>query len=364
MAITAFDPTNLPVTRSAQAMLDQLRLYNEAPDTVTRTLDGWCRPVFDGIGFRHDYDLNVAKGGWEFYKLGQGLCLAITDMVPALPIPRRHSSADFLVLTAMVDGRIQIARDGSFGASGDMENGFCTIYGLSAGDELATLYEPGRHLRWVSVFIDRLAFSAATGIDAGELPSDMGQFLVDGGRLPHRNVPLSPAASLAVHQLMERPFENGFRRAFLTAKALELACHTLFSLAQSDQGETANFSTADYRKLHAAMRMIRSNLQQPPNVQQLADAVGLSRHRLQLGFRVVYGDTAGRIRDKVRMDLALDLVRDSPMSMIEIALETGYEHAASFTRAFKAAFGVSPQTMRRSAQEELCRKHRWRDADI
>jgi transcriptional regulator GlxA family with amidase domain len=40
------------------------------------------------------------------------------------------------------------------------------------------------------------------------------------------------------------------------------------------------------------------------------------------------------------MELALDLIRDSTMTMIEIALETGYHHPASFTKASKSAFGI------------------------
>ena len=55
--------------------------------------------------------------------------------------------------------------------------------------------------------------------------------------------------------------------------------------------------------------------------------------------------------DKARMKHALHLVRSSDMSMIEIALETGYEHHASFTRAFRAAFGMTPVHTRRMAQQ-------------
>jgi transcriptional regulator GlxA family with amidase domain len=41
------------------------------------------------------------------------------------------------------------------------------------------------------------------------------------------------------------------------------------------------------------------------------------------------------------------LVRNSTVPIIDVPLETGYEHPASFTRAFK---GVSPMRMRRMAQ--------------
>ena len=57
------------------------------------------------------------------------------------------------------------------------------------------------------------------------------------------------------------------------------------------------------------------------------------------------------MRDKIRMEHALNLVRGSALSITQIALETGYEHHSSFTRAFKTAFGMCPAQMRRLTQE-------------
>ena len=53
------------------------------------------------------------------------------------------------------------------------------------------------------------------------------------------------------------------------------------------------------------------------------------------------------------MEHALTLVRESTLPLIEVALDSGYEHAASFTRAFKATYGMSPARMRRMARESV-----------
>lgn len=341
-----------PSTRSMEQMLGRLEHQRAAAGSATRTDDGWCRSLSSGLGFRYEYDTDIAKGGWEFYRLGNGICLAIVNMVAASVLPRRHSTADYLALSSVLDGNIPLV-DGS-GFEGQLTNGFCTVYGAPSNHELETVYRPGDHLRWVTVYLERTTLLHITGLAAADLPNDLVDFLIHGGSLPCRNVPLSEAVSLAAHQMIKPPFDGGFRHAFLTAKALEVACYILFNLSREVAPEDkGHFSAADFRKLQQAMRLIRANLDQPLNVDQISQAVGLTRHRLQLGFRMMYGDTVASMRDKVRMDLALDLIRDSDLSMIDIALETGYQHPASFTRAFKSAYGVSPIQMRHVASDEL-----------
>jgi len=316
---------------------------------AVRMPDGWRRPFPGGSGFRQEYDASVANGSWEFHRLDEGLCIAMIDMVVARSIPRRHLMHDQLVLSAMVEGEIAFHELDS-ASDARLANGQCAVYGLSCGSEIHTVYESGSSLKWVSVFIDRKSLLKITGLEPGDLPPRVREFVLEGANLPYQSVALSHAASLAAMRVMNCPYQNGLRRAFFTAKALEIACEILFTLAHSagDAGhENVAFSANDYLKLAHARKLIEDNLEQPPNIAALAGAVGLTRQKLQLGFRRMYGDTVARVRDKLRMEHALTLVRDSALSMIDIALETGYEHAASFTRAFKATYGVSPIHMRR-----------------
>lgn len=348
-------------TRSMVAMLNRLRTQTSAGGASTRLDDGWCRTLAAGLGFRYEYNSDVAQGGWDFYRLGNDLCVAVVDMVAARELPRRYSSGDYLTLSAVLDGNLPLTdQDGS---EGELVDGFCTVYGMQAGNQLEAIYRPGEHLRWVTVYLNRATLLQVTGLGLQDLPPRLAEFVINGGSFPCCNVPLSRAASLAALQLAKPPFEGGFRHTFLTAKAFELACHVLFNLSRAvEREDDRQLSAEEHERLQRAMKLIRSSLDRPPNVLDIATAVGLTRQRLQLGFRMIYGDTVGRVRDKVRMEYALDLIRDSKLSMIEIALGTGYEHAASFTRAFKLAFGLSPIQMRCVARDELRVKNLRRGA--
>lgn len=349
------------IDRSVESMLATLRSPAWPQQESRRIDDGWRYPLVAGTGFRHEYDAQVARGKFEFYELGPGLCLAIVDMVTAQLFPRRHGAADYLVLSAILEGGTRI-NDRS-GEGGELADGNCTVYGLEAGSEFETVCPPGKTVKWVSVFIERSRLFGLTGLKPEDLPARISHFLTHGGRLPYRNVLLSRAASLAATQIMDCRYQDGFRRAFLTAKSLELVCDILFTLSHEHVEEAVDgvlFCDRDYAKLQKAIELMKQDLETRPNVDELAAAVGLTRQKLQVGFRSICGDTVARIRDKWRMEHALKLVSTSSVPMIDIALCTGYEHAGSFSRAFKAAFGVSPAQLRRTSQQSalMCRAQR------
>lgn len=341
---------NIATLRSA---LDQ----QTDPGTATRVDDGRVEMLDGSGGIRHVYDTDIARGGWEFYQLRPGLALLITDMVTCQYIPRRHSFEDQLVLSAVLSGHVEI--HDPTGIEGELSDGHCTLYGLDSEEGFETLYEPNQALQWVSVVIDRDQFADVMQIATTDLPPTVADYLEGRAQLPYHNVPLSPAASLAAHQILECAYQGSFRRAFLSVKALELACLILFSFRSNceDQLNGIRLSGGDFDKIARAKRYVERSLDEAWTIAELASAVGLTRQKLQLGFRRMYGDTVGQMRDRLRLERALELVRNSQMSMIEIALETGYEHPPSFTRAFKAAFGVAPIQMRRMSQEGVLVGH-------
>jgi AraC-like DNA-binding protein len=308
-------------------------------------------------GVRHVYDIAIASGGWEFYQLRRGLALVTIDMVTCQYLPRRHSFEDQLVLSAVIEGNVQI--HGVNGDRGELATGHCTLYGMDAEGSFETLCAPQRTVKWVSVVIDRALFGEVMQIAPEDLPAPVCDYINNRAPLPYLNVPLSSAASLTAHQILENGYKGSFRRAFLSAKTIELVCLILFTLRSNgnDRLDGGGMDNDDFAKLARAKRYIERSLDEPWTIAELASAVGLTRQKLQTGFRRLYGDTVGQMRDRLRLQRALDLVRTSRLSMIQIALETGYEHPPSFTRAFKAAYGVAPVQMRRMAQEGVLVGH-------
>ena len=324
-------------------MLGLVRSMGTAPNSAVQMDDGCCRALIDAEGFHFEYDGTNARGGWDFYCLGDGLSLAVIDVTVEGSIERRHSLTDHFVVSAVLEGKLEIADLN--GLEGGLADGFATVFGPLPEQAYDTVYKPGQHLQWVTIFVHREHFLELTGFDLSELPEDVRNFLQGSARLPYLSVPLSNAAALAIHQILCCELTGAFRRSLYRLKALEVTCRVLHALA--DPAPSSGRLTQDeIERVDRALTMIQAQLDCPLTINELSAAVGLNRKRLQFGFRVRYGDTVGQIHERIRMERSLELIRSSAMSITEIAFETGYEHPASFTRAFKAAFGLSPLAFR------------------
>ncbi|HEV2842739.1 MAG TPA: helix-turn-helix transcriptional regulator [Chthoniobacterales bacterium] len=68
-------------------------------------------------------------------------------------------------------------------------------------------------------------------------------------------------------------------------------------------------------------------------------------HRLTLQ---VLGETPGAHQRRLRLDRAAWLLLSSRATILELALETGWESHETFTRAFRARFGMTPSAFRKN----------------
>ena len=74
----------------------------------------------------------------------------------------------------------------------------------------------------------------------------------------------------------------------------------------------------------------------------------MSESHLRSFFREVTGVSAGRFVRRVRIHKAMTYLRNSDLSMAEIARECGFSSQYVFSRTFHEAAGMSPSAYRRS----------------
>jgi transcriptional regulator GlxA family with amidase domain len=81
----------------------------------------------------------------------------------------------------------------------------------------------------------------------------------------------------------------------------------------------------------------------------MSGAVGVSPSHLRRLFHQVLNRSPKEIVLTRRLERAQLLLRTTGMSVEEVALATGYQSLASFSRAFKTQLGQAPQYWRRLA---------------
>jgi AraC-like DNA-binding protein len=95
-----------------------------------------------------------------------------------------------------------------------------------------------------------------------------------------------------------------------------------------------------------ALALIHEKPSERWTIEKLGEAVGLSRSSLHERFTHFVGQPPMQYLTQWRMQVAAGLLRDSKARLIEVALETGYESEAAFSRAFKRTVGVAPGAWR------------------
>src|SRR5262245_3579282 len=111
------------------------------------------------------------------------------------------------------------------------------------------------------------------------------------------------------------------------------------------------------RLLRAKDRMDAASDEEWP-VQRLARVSGVSEAHFVRSFKQAFGVPPHRYLLTRRIGRATPLLRDTDLSVTEIAFETGWESLGTFGRTFRDVTGESPRTVRaraRAAASELGR---------
>ena len=108
-------------------------------------------------------------------------------------------------------------------------------------------------------------------------------------------------------------------------------------------------------KLLAALKAMEANLETPLSRTELADLAGVSLRQLERAFDTHLGRGVHEHYLALRLGRSRQLLRETSLSILEVALAAGFASASQFSRAFGRTFGFSPRD---------ARQRDWRPAGI
>ncbi|MEM9241221.1 MAG: GlxA family transcriptional regulator [Pseudomonadota bacterium] len=95
-----------------------------------------------------------------------------------------------------------------------------------------------------------------------------------------------------------------------------------------------------------AVKTMEAHVAEPLPLESLAKTAGVSPRQLNRLFAEKLGRPTMRYYREVRLEKAQSLLRNSPLSLTEIALATGFANSSHFSRAYAAQFGQPPSAHR------------------
>jgi transcriptional regulator GlxA family with amidase domain len=125
--------------------------------------------------------------------------------------------------------------------------------------------------------------------------------------------------------------------------------HTDIRPAQSSQRASIaeRFGIHDSR-LTAALELMESHPGEPLRRSEMSRRIGISVRQLDRLFAEKLGTSYAEHYRRIRLDRAHDLLRQSAVSITEIALGCGFSSASHFSRAYREVFGMTPAGERRT----------------
>ncbi|MFB8106585.1 cupin domain-containing protein [Streptomyces sp. NPDC056007] len=117
--------------------------------------------------------------------------------------------------------------------------------------------------------------------------------------------------------------------------------------ASIDSGSVSWLAALRDPQLSAAMNAMHADLTHTWTVAELARIAGMSRSAFAAAFHAKAGETPLSYLTSWRLYRAKTLLRDTPLSVQEIAVRVGYETGTALSRVFTRREGVSPGAWRR-----------------
>lgn len=128
---------------------------------------------------------------------------------------------------------------------------------------------------------------------------------------------------------------------------LEFLCHTqdngLFVVADAVQS-VSDMQKIDHYK--TIISYIKTNYAQPITLQQLADTVSCSSQYLCRFFKEIAHVSPIQYLIHYRIEQACSLLEHTSLSIMDIALDCGFDNISYFIRKFKELKGCTPKTYR------------------
>lgn len=100
------------------------------------------------------------------------------------------------------------------------------------------------------------------------------------------------------------------------------------------------------RHLARAVEIMQAALEVPPRPCEIAEELGISVRQLERLFMRYLGTTPKRHQTELRLERARNLVMQTELSIIEIAMACGFTSPSHFSKLYRSRFGVSPGSSR------------------
>ncbi|MBQ2163825.1 MAG: helix-turn-helix domain-containing protein [Muribaculaceae bacterium] len=142
------------------------------------------------------------------------------------------------------------------------------------------------------------------------------------------------------------------RRMRVREEALQATINALRNeKPESTPSTVTELTEQDEQLLQQVVASVKKGMENSNvNIEAIASEVCLSRSQLNRRIKSITGVTTQQYVNRVRLEQARELLANESLQVSEVAYHCGFDDVASFSRAFRRTFGVSPSQHRNSSK--------------
>ena len=107
-------------------------------------------------------------------------------------------------------------------------------------------------------------------------------------------------------------------------------------------------SKAELSRITDLGDLIRKNISRRPSIEELANMIGVSQSKLQIGVKYLHGRTVNQFVTNIRLEVARELIQNTDMNQSEICYHIGFSSRSHFTKIFEERFGKVPSEYKKA----------------
>lgn len=154
---------------------------------------------------------------------------------------------------------------------------------------------------------------------------------------------ISPHIQDLAAEIVNANIIEPLHRLYFRSKAEQLMYLLLVELLKRDQISIGAINNADIKTIYRVRNKILENIDEPPKLEDIVLFSGMSKSKLQVLFKQVFGNSIYNYYQSYRMRQAADMIREEHISVSEVGYRMGFSNMSHFTRMFERHIGVKPK---------------------
>lgn len=282
-------------------------------------------------------------GDITLYHVFPGIELVYNDMHMAYCNKEQKPASDVMEINYCREGRSECLfgeHEYCYMSAGDLS--FCSLQENSHQSEF-----PTAHYHGITVTVD---FSGITD----EMKKVLELLSVDLQRI-RELAQMQDFTIIRANRTIEHIFSELYtvpkklRQGYIRVKVLEILLVLTGLEPQTTPSDREHFSEVQIRVIKEIHAFLVEHFEEHYTIDELSERFGMSPTVMKKCFKGVYGDSIYSYMKTYRLQVAERLLKESDLTVGEIAAKAGYLNPNKFTSAFRAEYGMPPTAYRRKS---------------